>query len=250
MKKERLLQFIGKYHLAGSVESAAWKLENGRLKTEFISDDKEMLGNLEFDEFEIPNFEKAVFGVTPTSRLVKMLAVFGDDLDLSLTKIEVGGEIKYASLNVDDKEQEEQDFQNKLAELAIIPKVPTFKEYPKFDFSIELTDEIVEFFIRSKTALEERHSFAFIKKNGKISIVFGYSTINSDVIKRSTRIVAPDELDIIAFNSDYVKDILIANKDANRKKVVHVSLKGLSHFEFEGADFRANYYVVEKDIED
>jgi hypothetical protein len=250
MKKERLLQFIGKYHLAGNVESAAWTLENGKLKTQFISDDKEMLGNLEFDEFEIPNFEDAVFGVTPTSRLVKMIGVVGNDVDLSLVKIEVGGEIKYANLIVKDKEVKERQFKNKLAELAIIPKVPTFKEYPKFDFSIELTDAVVDFFIKAKSALDERHSFAFIKKNGKISLVFGYSTINSDVIEESLGIDAPDELDVIAFNSDYAKDILIANKDANKKKVVHVSLKGLSHFEFEGNDFRANYYVVEKDVED
>ena len=46
MKKSELLNFVGRYHLAGATTSVKWVAKNGKLETEFITDDQNVIGNV------------------------------------------------------------------------------------------------------------------------------------------------------------------------------------------------------------
>jgi len=69
MEKGKLNRFIGKYNLAGLVESVKWESKDGSLNVSFISDDKSVLGTVAMKEF---NQEDTEFGVYDTTKLTKM----------------------------------------------------------------------------------------------------------------------------------------------------------------------------------
>ena len=46
MKKSELLNFVGRYHLAGATTSVKWVAKDGKLETEFITDDQNVIGNV------------------------------------------------------------------------------------------------------------------------------------------------------------------------------------------------------------
>lgn len=58
MEKTRINRFISKYNLAGLVESVKWESKEGSLSTNFISDDKSVLGTVTLSEFD---FEDSTF---------------------------------------------------------------------------------------------------------------------------------------------------------------------------------------------
>ena len=53
MNKQNLLRFIQKYSLGGLIESVAWNAEGNKLMVRFISDDKTLLGEVDFNAFKI-----------------------------------------------------------------------------------------------------------------------------------------------------------------------------------------------------
>ena len=77
MEKQTLNRFVSKYNLAGLVESVKWESKDGSLSTNFISDDKSVLGTVIMKDFEGDNAE---FGVYDTTKLSKMLSVLGNDV--------------------------------------------------------------------------------------------------------------------------------------------------------------------------
>ena len=85
MDKNRLNRFIGKYNLAGLVESVSWKSEGNTLSTKFISDDKTVLGTVSLENFD---FEDSVIGVYNTNTLKSLLNVLGNDINLAIKKID------------------------------------------------------------------------------------------------------------------------------------------------------------------
>ena len=58
MNKQHLLRFIQKYSLGGVIESVAWNAEGNKLSVRFISDDKTMLGEVDFNGFTSKPFNR------------------------------------------------------------------------------------------------------------------------------------------------------------------------------------------------
>ena len=46
MKKQELLNFINRYHLAGATTSVKWVSKDGTLETKFITDDQNVIGTI------------------------------------------------------------------------------------------------------------------------------------------------------------------------------------------------------------
>ena len=128
MNKARITRFIGKYNLAGLVESVTWKTDGQKLNTRFIADDKTVLGEITLDNF---NYESSELGIYTTSNLNKMLSVLGDDIDLEVQKVED----KSISLGL-ESDGTKANYQ--LADLSVIPNVPELKSLPEFDIEVEL----------------------------------------------------------------------------------------------------------------
>jgi len=233
MEKQSLNHFVSKYNLAGLVESVKWESKDGSLTTSFISDDKSVLGNVTMKEFDGTD---ASFGVYDTTRLNKMLSVLGNDVDFSINDIDgkpVSLKFKDGSTSVNYM----------LADLSVIPNVPDLKQLPPFNVEIKLDSNFISKFIKAKGALDE-NNFTFTCKDGKGQIVLGYSNINTNRINIDVDCTCDGDIEPISFSATYLKEILVANKEAT-DATLKISSQGLSHIHFEIDNYESNYYLVE-----
>ena len=234
MNKARITRFIGKYNLAGLVESVTWKTDGQKLNTRFIADDKTVLGEITLDNF---NFEASELGIYTTSNLNKMLSVLGDDIDLEVQKVED----KSISLGL-ESDGTKANYQ--LADLSVIPNVPELKSLPDFDIEVELDGKFIDKFIKAKNALSDVDTFTVLTEKGNLNVVVGYSNVNSNRITFKAAENYANEVKPISFSAKYLKEILTANKEATSAKLL-VSSKGLAHIQFIIDDFVCRYYLVE-----
>ena len=234
MDKNRLSRFISKYNLAGLVESVQWNSENKTLSTRFISDDKTVLGLVTLNEFE---FEDSSIGVYNTNTLKSLLNVLGNDVNLTLKKVEE----KPISLSLTS---DSTAVQYQLADLAVIPNVPELKQLPEFNIVIDMDSNFIEKFNKAKSALSDIDNFTVLTEKGKLKIVIGYSNINTNRVELVVNDNYDGEVKPISFSAKYFKEILSANKEAN-KATLAVSKDGLSHVEFAVDGFTSSYYLVE-----
>ena len=234
MEKQSLNRFVSKYNLAGLVESVKWESKDGSLNTSFISDDKSVLGSVSMKEFDTSD---ATFGVYDTSKLTKMLSVLGDDVEFSNSDIDgkpVSLKFKDGSTNINYM----------LADLSVIPNVPDLKQLPPFNVEIKLDSNFISKFIKAKGALADENNFTFTCKNGKGQIVLGHSNINTNRINIDVDCVCEGDVEPISFSATYLKEILVANKEAT-DATLKISSQGLSHIHFEIDNYESNYYLVE-----
>ncbi len=234
MEKQKLNRFISKYNLAGLVESVKWESKDGSLTTSFISDDKSVLGSVTMKDFEGDN---ADFGVYDTTKLSKMLSVLGNDVDFSISDIDG----KSVSLKFKDKST---SVNYMLADLSVIPNVPDLKQLPDFNSEIKLDSSFISTFIKAKGALQDENNFTFICKDNKGTIVLGYSNINTNRINIDVDCTCDGDIKPISFSATYLKEILVANKEAT-DATLKISSQGLSHISFSIDNYESNYYLVE-----
>ena len=234
MEKQSLNGFVSKYNLAGLVESVKWESKDGSLTTSFISDDKSVLGNVTMKEFDSSNAE---FGVYDTTKLTKMLSVLGEDVEFSLNDIDgkpVSLKFKDGSTNVNYM----------LADLSVIPNVPDLKQLPPFNVEIKLDSNFISKFIKAKGALADENNFTFTCKDGAGQMILGYSNINTNRINIDVDCTCDGDVEPISFSATYLKEILVANKEAT-DATLKISSQGLSHISFEVDNYESNYYLVE-----
>ena len=72
MDKQKLTGFIEKYSLGNSIESVPWVIKNNTLTTDFVSEDRTLLGNITLNEFNLDDSEVNV----PTEVIFGCAAVF------------------------------------------------------------------------------------------------------------------------------------------------------------------------------
>ncbi len=234
MEKGKLNRFVQKYNLAGLVESVKWETKDNELTTAFISDDKSVLGKVTMKEF---NFNDATFGVYDTSKLTKMLGVLGESVEFEISDVEgkpVSLKFKDGSTSVNYM----------LADLSVIPNVPDLKKLPDFNIKIKLDENFISKFIRAKSALADENNFTFVVKNGKAQIVLGHSNINTNRISIDVEGEVEGDVAPISFSATYLKEILVANKEA-KDATLNISSQGLSHIHFEVGEYTSDYYLVE-----
>ena len=234
MEKQSLNRFVSKYNLAGLVESVKWESKNGSLSTNFISDDKSVLGTVSMKEFEGSDSE---FGVYDTTKLTKMLSVLGNDVDFSISDIDG----KAVSLKFKDKST---SVNYMLADLSVIPNVPDLKQLPDFNAEIKLDSNFISTFIKAKGALQDENNFTFTCKDNKGTIVLGHSNINTNRINIDVDCTCEGDVNPISYSATYLKEILVASKEAT-DATLKISSQGLAHISFSIDNYESNYYLVE-----
>jgi len=236
MEKQSLNRFVSKYNLAGLVESVKWESKEGSLTTSFISDDKSVLGSVSMKDFDSTD---ATFGVYDTTKLTKMLSVLGDDIEFSINDIDG----KSVSLKFKDGST---SVNYMLADLSVIPNVPDLKQLPDFDTEIKLDSNFISKFIKAKGALADENNFTFTcNGNNSGQIILGYSNINTNRIKIDVDYTCKkDKVDPISFSANFLKEILVANKEAT-DATLKISSQGLAHIHFEIDNYTSDYYLVE-----
>ena len=83
MNKTRLIRFISKYYLNGTVNSVILDSKSDKLTTRFISGDKTLLGELSMDKSQIEECEVGVYN-TVDINISEILGQLGLDLKKTL----------------------------------------------------------------------------------------------------------------------------------------------------------------------
>jgi hypothetical protein len=234
MNKQNLLKFIQKYSLGGLIESVAWNAEGNKLSVRFISDDKTLLGEVDFNGFTSSGFN---IGIYTTSLLKNMIGILDNDLQL---KVEKSGD-KAVSLKL---ASEETETSYQLADLGVIPPVPDLKALPEFTLDIDMSSNMIDKFIKAKGALSDIDTFTVFTEGGDLKMAIGYSSISTNRVTFTCQKNVLVDVKPISFSAKYLKEILTANKEATSAKL-KVSTEGLSHVEFLIDDFVCKYYLVE-----
>ena len=234
MNKQHLLRFIQKYSLGGVIESVAWNAEGNKLSVRFISDDKTMLGEVDFDGFTSTPFN---IGIYTTSLLKNLVGILDNDLTL---KVDMAGDkATVLKLSSDETETSYQ-----LADLGVIPSVPDLKAMPDFGISIDMASNMIDKFIKAKGALSDIDTFTVFSEGGDLKMAIGYSTISTNRVTFIAIKGFDGDVKPISFSAKYLKEILTANKEATSAKL-KVSTDGLANVEFLIDNFACKYYLVE-----
>jgi len=234
MNKNNLLKFIQKYSLGGLIESVAWNADGTKLSVRFISDDKTLLGEVEYNAYTSTPMS---VGIYTTSLLKNMIGVLDSDLTL---KVDKAGE-KSVSLKLVSDETETS---YQLADLGVIPPVPDLKQLPDFNVNIDMTSNMIDKFIKAKGALSDVDTFTIFTEGGDLKMAIGYSSISTNRVTFTAQKDYAETVKPISFSAKYLKEILTANKEATSAKL-KVSTDGLSNVEFQIDDFVCKYYLVE-----
>ena len=234
MNKQNLLRFIQKYSLGGLIESVAWNAEGNKLSVRFISDDKTLLGEVEYNAFTSNPMN---VGIYTTSLLKNMIGILDNDLQLKVEK--VGDKAVSLKLASDETETSYQ-----LADLGVIPPVPDLKALPEFTLDIDMSSNMIDKFIKAKGALSDIDTFTVFTEGGDLKMAIGYSSISTNRVTFTCQKNVLVDVKPISFSAKYLKEILTANKEATSAKL-KVSTDGLSHVEFQIDDFICRYYLVE-----
>lgn len=237
MEKSKLERFINKYNLGGSCESVIFKSDGDVLSVRTISDDKNVLAEVSAAGIKFP---EGNFPIYDTKKFRSMLGVLEEGLNIKTNTMNE----KVTGLNIFDG-QTKATFV--LADENVIPKVPDLTKIPPMDVTIKLDEKFINTFVKAKGALVDVETFAIMSdgESEDISIVIGYAaTNNTNRIQITTKGDKPVKFDAISFSANYLKEILVANKDA-ANGTLKISSKGLCIASFDVDKYKSTYYLVQ-----
>ncbi len=233
MNKQKLVRFINKYYLNGTVNSVILNSNSNKLSARFISGDKTLLGELEMDKWQ---FEDSEVGIYNTEQLLKLLSVLDEDVNVSISK---AGD-KSIALKVTDAFS---SVNYMLSDVSIINKPPQLKEVPEFEVKIDVTPQFVNKFIAGKGALAETDNFTVLTDGSNTKLVIGYAAINTNRVTLPVTTSKSNDIDNVSFNANIFKEVLTANKECE-SATLEVSSEGLAKIVFKVDDFSVTYWLV------
>ena len=233
MNKQKLVRFINKYYLNGTVNSVILNSKSSKLAARFISGDKTLLGELEMDKWQ---FEDSEVGIYSTEQLLKLLSVLDEDINVTINK---AGD-KSIALKVSDASS---SVNYMLSDISIISKPPQLKSVPNFELKIDVTPNFMNKFISGKSALAETDNFTVITDGSETKLVIGYASINTNRVIIPVTTTESSNIDNVSFNANIFKEILSANKECE-SATLQVSSEGLSKISFNVDDFSVTYWLV------
>ena len=233
MNKQKLVRFINKYYLNGTIKSVILNSSSNKLSTRFISGDKALLGELEMDKWV---FEDCEFGVYDTEQLMKLLSVLDEDINVDITK---AGD-KGIALKVSDSSSSVNYI---LSDISIISKPPQLNDIPEFELNIDVTSQFINKFIAGKGALTETDNFTVLTDETNTKLVIGYASINTHRVTLPVTTSKISNIDNLSLNATIFKEILSANKECE-SATLEISSQGLSRITFKVDDYSVTYYLV------
>lgn len=238
MQKNKLINAIQKYHLAGNCNSVKWEISNNSMNVKFMHENKTLLGNLEVSNIGLKDGE---FGIYDTDQLLKMLSPLDSEIEQSYTE----GFNGVDGMIISDSSLKAHYL---FADLTVIPEVSELKFTPEPNLIINIDREFIDKFVKAKSALTDSNIFAIMAESNSVKLVVNYSTHRTNRMEiQLTNYQLVDPMDIIAFNSDLVKEVLVANKDC-KTGTLKVSSEGLMTAEFSGDEYSSKYFIVKMDI--
>lgn len=236
IKKALLERFITKYNLGGASESVTWVADDTGLSTKFAGDDKNVMGFILAKDIKI---EHGSYNIFETALMMNLLKVLDENIEVSV-KRERNVPMAFALTDGTTK------VTAVLADPRAIPVVPGLKNLPPWDVIINLDARFMTTYIKAKGALNAVDKFT-VMCDGKVpTVVLGYEAEhNTNSVNIAVSAVMDSDLTPTHFDADYLKNILLANKEAV-SGTMSVSRHGLAHINFVVEGFMVDYYLVAK----
>lgn len=250
MEKSKVLSFIEKYNLSGKNEHVILSIKDGKLSTQFISDDKKVFGYIKYKTGDFSNIENSELGIYETNKLIKFL----NTLDNNIVINSVIRNEKIVQLNLKNQDNDKININFALSSTDVIPKVPQLKTEPVYEMIIDVDAEFSNNFIKLKDAFgNEVDLFTVTPIDDSVEISFGQTNNNTNVAKFLANASESVQKGTITFVCDYLKSILTINKNMKSSlKIVYPNASskyGLAFIEFSDDDFDAKYYLLSVNVE-
>ena len=224
----------------GENESVKWKIKDKTLTIDFMSVNKEVIGKIVHQNFDVEDSELAIFD---TKKFLNLLSITQGDLMFNLEK----GKNVYTKLHFADNAF---NLTYALADPLLIGKVGSVTE-PEWDAVLPLEKEYVDNLVKAKSALAGVGLLTVsVNKdlNGDDMCVFTFGDEqghNNKITYQMYGKIKQEKIDI-PFNSDVFKNILQANKDLEEGSIF-LSYQGLMKLEFKSENTLSTYYVVRRE---
>ena len=238
MEKTKLMKVIEKHHLNKRIEPSCWSITDNKLKIDFLSEYKDLIGFLTTDI----QLEDAEFGISSTSQLLSLVGITDDTLLISFKK---HNNIP-TKLSIEDNTF---SLLYSLSDIMMIERPKSVNLPPHSTTTIDIQDDFVVKYLRAKKALSE---------SKEVSICLGYNDQQEKVawftlggeeqytnkIKFSTYCDFENNVyEDISFDGNTIRDILAVNKNADSIKLT-LWQEGLMRIETIEEDIKVEYYLV------
>jgi hypothetical protein len=239
INKLTLQSAINKYYL-GEIESVKWIVKDNILNVDFMSLNKEIIGKLTYNNFNVEDCELAIFD---TKKLLNLINITSGDLLISLEKTKSIN----TKLHIADNSY---NLTYALADPLLIAKTGTVNE-PEWDAVLPLEREFVDHLIKAKGALQGVDNMTITPTkdlNDTNVCIFSFGDENGHNNKITYQMygeIQSLEVDI-PFNSNSFKNILSANKDLEEGKI-YINYEGLMKLCFKSEDSESEYYLIRKE---
>lgn len=237
MDKQKLKTFIEKYALGGNIETVLWNIEHGKLRVEFISDDKAAKGTVVLNSFDGVD-ENKVMGVYSTSQFSKLLSILNESFKMEI--IEKNN--KNVAVIMNDGFT---TAKYALCEESAVPDVPELQYEPKYEIEISVDENLINLFTKSASALSgDSDSFTVRSAGDIVDIIIGNASekINSSNIKFSVKPDKISEISDVSFRSLFFNEALKANKGIVGN--LTISSEGFAKLTFKDNDYLTTYLFV------
>jgi len=243
IEKNHLQSIISRYYLGGLIESVKWEIQNNTLNIAFMSPNKDMIGELECNEFPIEDCELAIFN---TTQLNKLLGVTSGQLLISPIKTNK----VYTKLTLQDVSF---TVEYSLADPLMIQSPGTINEPDKYDVSAIMEPNDVLAFTKAASAIPNNELVTLkatesIHGNPILEFIFGekmeFSNRITFTVEAQHSIIEGHK---IPFNSNMLREIFHNNKGASSTSIKFTQ-EGLLklEFEFKEENTKTTYFVVRK----
>ena len=238
ISKLELQAIIEKYHLKGLIENVKWEIDsNKKLTINFMAPTREMIGSLTYDEFPLPESE---IGINNTTQLDKLLSITSGDLILDYAK---EGKIISKLLIAD----QQFNLNYSLADLLTVPKTGSYNGPEEYDVETTIDNEITTALVKAKNALPNSENVVIKPSLNGLEFTFGGDVEYANKVSYSIQnIDLTDKKFELVYNSNLLKEILVANKNAD-SSMLYVNSSGLMKIEFNYKNLQSKYYLVAKD---
>lgn len=243
IEKNHLQSIISRYYLGGLIESVKWEIQNNTLNIAFMSPNKDMIGELECNEFPIEDCELAIFN---TTQLNKLLGVTSGQLLISPIKTNK----VYTKLTLQDVSF---NVEYSLADPLMIQSPGTINEPDKYDVSAVMEPNDVLAFTKAASAIPNNELVTLkatesIHGNPILEFIFGekmeFSNRITFTVEAQHSIIEGHK---IPFNSNMLREIFHNNKGASSTSIKFTQ-EGLLklEFDFKEENTKTTYFVVRK----
>jgi len=236
MNRSILESFIQRYFLGGTIDSVTWHSTTDGVSVIGTPSDQQVVCFVDTKEIVLPSGDYSIYD---TTQLKTLLRVLNSTVEI---KPEFTDAIATAFLISDKPHGGNTSVKFVLSDPSVIPDEADEPDLSPFDMTVHIDDGFIAQFIKATSAIAGVETFTVLTTDTP-KFVVGYSDMNT------TRIDVDVETDgslenPITFSSVYLKEVLMANKDA-KEGTIEISNEGVMKISFVDDIFRSRYYLLQ-----